>query len=65
MTRKHYKVAAESLATARKKINCDIDDDNARTKALQVITQLESDLMLLFMGDNVRFSVTKFLAASR
>jgi hypothetical protein len=65
MTRKHYNVIAESLSVARKKINCDIDDDNAKTKALQVITQLESDLMLLFMGDNVRFNVTKFLAASR
>lgn len=65
MTRKHYKVAAESFSNARKKINCDIDDDNAKTKALQIITQLESDFMLLFMGDNVRFNVTKFLAASK
>ena len=65
MTRKHYKIAAEAFLAARKKINCDIDDDNAKTKALQVITQLESDFMLLFMGDNVRFNVTKFLAASR
>ena len=65
MTRKHYKIAAESFLAARKKINCDIDDDQAKTKALQVITQLESDFMLLFMGDNVRFNVTKFLAASR
>lgn len=65
MTRKHYKIAAESFLAARKKINCDIDDDQARTKALQAITQLESDIMLMFMGDNVRFSVTKFLAASR
>ena len=64
MTRKHYKIAAESFASARKKINCDIDDDNARTKALQILTQIESDFMLMFMGDNARFSVTKFLAAS-
>lgn len=65
MTRKHYKVAAESFSSARKKINQGIDDDQARTKALQVITQLESDFMLMFMGDNVRFDVTRFLAASR
>jgi 16S rRNA U1498 N3-methylase RsmE len=65
MTRKHYKIAAEAISQARKKINMQIDDDESRKRALEAITELECNLMTMFISDNERFSVVKFLAATK
>ena len=64
MTRKHYKIAADAFAQARKKINASEMNDDAKNKSLQAITELECNLIHMFAGDNPRFSVMKFLAAS-
>lgn len=65
MTRKHYKIAAEALSRARMKINTQIDDSESRNRALEAITELECNLMNMFIADNERFSVVKFLAATK
>ena len=65
MTRKHYKIAADTIAQARRKVSSRIENEGDRTKALEIITELESNLIHLFAGDNPRFSVMKFLAASK
>jgi hypothetical protein len=65
MTRKHYKIAAESFLNARKKINASEMNDDAKNKSLETITELECNLIHMFIGDNPRFSVMKFLAASK
>jgi hypothetical protein len=65
MTRKHYKIAADAFAQARRKASTSIDDEGSKIKALQTITELECNLMNIFIVENPRFSVVKFLAASK
>jgi hypothetical protein len=65
MTRKHYKIAAEAISQARNKINSGLEDDNAKKVAMQAITELECNLVHMFAGNNPRFSVVKFLSASK
>lgn len=65
MTRKHYKIAAEAFLKARQKINNEIENEADKNKALEAITEIELNLMHMFIGDNPRFSVTKFYAASK
>jgi helix-turn-helix protein len=65
MTRKHYKIAAESFLKARQKVNSEIENEADKNKALEAITEIELNLMHMFVVDNPRFSVTKFLAASK
>jgi hypothetical protein len=62
-SRKHYRIAASALATARRK--AERLEGDVKGEALAIIDELEANLINLFAGDNPRFSVTLFMQAAK